>query len=75
MESESPNDLRGTRRMLRALTGPWRQARVARVAAEWPPIPRRSGTCRATDVPPWSPEGPSDEWERRSLHRFTQDRR
>jgi hypothetical protein len=42
----------------------------------WPAPPEDSRARRRNaDVAAWSPEGPSGEWRRRSLDRFTYHRR
>lgn len=76
MKSLSSKVLEESRRLLHVVLRLSREQRLVPAAAEWPPssrwFPARPEDARASR---WSPHGRADQWQRRSLHRFTRDRR
>jgi hypothetical protein len=76
MKSLRSKVLDESRRLLHAFLRPSRGQRLVPIPAGPAPssrwYPASAGDARASR---WSPQGRADQWQRRSLHRFTRDRR
>jgi hypothetical protein len=74
MKSLLPKVLGHARRMLHSMAMPVRIAGSSRPSG-WPAPSDTPIARRRNEASSWSPDGPSGEWKRRSLHRFGDDRR